>query len=68
MQVTIPAGESIVYVPIEMLKMTPEGDEVIEFHFDFIDICSSFPDQLNVTISDVTDLYVNSKSLLYEDI
>ena len=71
LQVTIPAGESIVYVPIEILEDDLlEGDEVIEFYFDFIDICSSFPDQLNVTISDVTDLYVNTPEelIICEDV
>ena len=60
-EVTIPAGEDVVYIPIEILEDDLlEGDEVIEFYFDFIDLCSIFPDQLNVTISDVTDLYVNA--------
>ena len=70
-QVTIPAGEDVVYIPIEILEDDlQEGDEVIEFYFDFIDLCSVFPDQLNVTISDVIDLYVNAPEelIICEDV
>ena len=60
LQVTIPAGEETVYIPIEILEDDlVEGDEVIEFYFDFIDECSDWPTQLNVTISDVIELYVS---------
>lgn len=61
LQVTIPAGEQNISVPIEIFTDDIiEGDEQIEFYFDFIDECSNWPDQLNVTIYELGDLYVSA--------
>ena len=58
--VFIPAGETTVSIPVEILTGDIfEGDEVIEFYFDFIDECSSWPEQLNITIYEIGNLYVS---------
>ena len=60
-EVIIPAGETTVSVPIEILTDNIfEGDEQIEFYFDFIDECSNWPSQLNVTIYELGQLYASA--------
>ena len=63
--VFIPAGETTVSIPVEILTDDIfEGDEVIEFYFDFIDECSSWPEQLNITIYELGNLYVSVPEVL----
>ncbi len=60
-EVMIPAGETNVSVPIEILADNIfEGDEEIEFYFDFIDECSDWPEQLTVTIYETGNLYASA--------
>jgi len=60
-QVTIPAGETTVSIPIEIIADDVfEGDEQIEFYFNFIDECSDWPEQLNVTIYELGNLYASA--------
>ena len=60
-EVIIPAGETTVSVPIEILTDDIfEGEEQIEFYFDFIDECSNWPSQLNVTIYEFGQLYASA--------
>ena len=60
-ELMIPAGETSVSVPIEILTDNIfEGDEEIEFYFDFIDECSGWPEQLTVTIYEMGNLYASA--------
>jgi gliding motility-associated-like protein len=68
--ITIPAGESVFYVPVSiLLDEEDEGVETIEFNFPFIDVCSTWPNSISIQIYEPPPLSVqlDAELILCED-